>query len=369
MFKKSLLAAVLAVFVAGAAQAQDEKQLKSYTFVELQGGVQTQLGGPKFTKLFTPAVGFNVGHFFTPEVGARIAAHGWQGKNGFKSIDQYYKYNYVSTNLDLLVNLTNVFSKTKAHPLNLMLVGGAGLNYAWDNDELKDLQAAYPTQTYAPLHWDDNRLVHNLRAGLRLETNQDKPVGISLEVLANNTDDRFNSRTNSSDDWYVTAMLGVNIRLGRKYAEKKKEAPAPVPEPVVEPEPQPEPVPVVTPEPEPQPVVKPEPKTIHEDVFYIINVTQPSQAEMAKVERVAKFMQDNADATITVKSYADAGTGNAKINSRLAKQRAENVKKILVEKYGIDGSRISASSFGDTVQPFTNNDSNRVSIVAGTTAK
>lgn len=350
-----------------AAQEYEKGELKSYTFVELQGGVQTELGGPKFTKLLTPAVGFNVGHFFTPEVGARLAAHGYQSKNGFKAIDQYYKFNYVSTNLDLLVNLTNVFSKTKAHPLNLMLVGGAGLNYSWDNDELKALQAAYPTQAYAPLHWEDNRLTHNLRAGLRLETNMDKPVGVSLEVLANNTDDRFNSRTNSSDDWYVTAMLGVNIRLGRKYAQKQKETPAPVPEPVVEPEPEPEPV--IAPEPAPVPVAKPEPKTIHEDVFYVINHTQPSQAEMAKVERVAKFMADNPGATITVKSYADAGTGNASINSRLAQQRAENVKKTLVEKYGIDGSRISTSSYGDTVQPFTNNDSNRVSIIAGTTEK
>lgn len=366
MFKKYLLAASLAFCMAGSAVAQEyEKgELKSYSFVEVQGGVQSELGGPDFTKQFTPAVGFNFGHFFTPEVGARLAAHGWESKGGFKSIDQYYKFKYVSTNLDLLINLTNVFSKTKSHLLNLMLVGGAGLNYCWDNDELLALQQTYPTQTNAPLRWSDDRLTHNLRAGLRLETNVTKPVGVSLEVLANNTDDRFNSRTNSSDDWYVTAMLGISVRFGHKYHQKLKEAPTPAP--VVEPEPEPEPEPIVEPTPEP---VKVEPKTIHEDVFYVINKTQPAESEMVKVERVAKFMNDNPDATITVKSYADAGTGNAKINKDLAQKRSDNLKKTLVEKYGIDGSRITATSFGDTVQPFTDNDSNRVSIVAGTTEK
>lgn len=367
MIKKSILTAALALLMAGSVSAQtvryEKGELKSYTFIELQGGVQATLSDPGLDKLIQPAAGINFGHFFTPEAGLRIGAYGWKGKAGFKALDQYYKYNFISTNIDLLVNLTNLFSEKKAHPLNLFVVGGFGLNYAWDNDDLDALQAQYPTQTATPLRWNDNRLMHNIRAGLRLETNVDKPVGISLEVLANNTNDRFNSKTNDACDWNISAMLGVNFRLGRKYTQKKiveEPAPQPVPEPVVVKEPEPEP--------EPEPVVV-EPKTIRENIFYKINAVNPSTTEMPKVENVANFLKDNPDAKVTVVSYADAGTGNAKINAKLAQQRADNVKNVLVKKYGIDGSRISTESHGDTVQPFPENDKNRVSIVEGTTAK
>ena len=73
-------------------------------------------------------------------------------------------------------------------------------------------------------------------------------------------------------------------------------------------------------------------------------------------------MKENPKAKATIKGYADAGTGNARINARYAQERAEGVKKLLVEKYGIDASRLEVSSFGDTVQPFSENDSNRVVI-------
>jgi outer membrane protein OmpA-like peptidoglycan-associated protein len=60
--------------------------------------------------------------------------------------------------------------------------------------------------------------------------------------------------------------------------------------------------------------------------------------------------------------YADKGTGNAKINARLAANRAQAVKDSLVKEYKIAESRISYDSKGDTEQPFAENDKNRVTI-------
>ena len=62
-------------------------------------------------------------------------------------------------------------------------------------------------------------------------------------------------------------------------------------------------------------------------------------------------------------SGADAGTGNNTINDRLAKQRAQVVTKALVEKYGIAKERISTDSKGARVQPFAENNKNRVTIM------
>ena len=61
------------------------------------------------------------------------------------------------------------------------------------------------------------------------------------------------------------------------------------------------------------------------------------------------------------RDYADAGTGNANINMKYSKQRAENVAKALTNA-GIDAARITVDAKGDTVQPFSENDKNRVTI-------
>jgi outer membrane protein OmpA-like peptidoglycan-associated protein len=66
---------------------------------------------------------------------------------------------------------------------------------------------------------------------------------------------------------------------------------------------------------------------------------------------------------VNVVGYADAGTGNDKINDRLAKQRADIVVKELIEKYEIAAERITYDSKGAHEQPFEENDKNRVSIM------
>jgi outer membrane protein OmpA-like peptidoglycan-associated protein len=314
-------------------------------------------------KLFTPTAALSFGHYFTPVVGARLHVNAWQAKSGFSATEQYYKWKYVTPDLDLMLNLSNLFGCPKNAGnrfLNVILLGGIGLNYAWDNDELKDLKL---DARLAPLAWDDNRLSHNLRAGLRLETNQTKPVGLSLEVNANSLSDRFNSKTNDADDWQFTAMLGLSFRFGHKY---KKSEPAPVPvAPVVE-EVKPEPAPVVVEEkkPEKKAVVKHENVKLHKEVFYAIRVSE-NETPSAIMKQVADFMKEYKDAKITIVGYADKGTGNPTINRGYAKKRADQFKNDLVSRYGIDASRITTDSKGDTVQPFAENDKNRCVIIDG----
>ena len=205
MKTRKLLTAAMLLF-AGAAQAQTNTWT-SYSYIEAQGGVQLTSTNAPMDKLITPTAALSFGHYFSPVVGARLHVNAWQSKSGFSATEQYYKWKYVTPDLDLMLNLTNLFSKGSDHALNVILLGGVGLNYAWDNDELKALNLP---ANVAPLAWDKNRLSHNLRAGLRLETNQAKPLGLSLEVNANSLDDRFNSKTNDADDWMFTAMLGLN---------------------------------------------------------------------------------------------------------------------------------------------------------------
>ena len=247
-------------------------------------------------------------------------------------------------------------------------MGGFGLNYAWDNDELKAITAQNQNlNTY--LAWDENRFSHNIRAGLRLETDVTKPFGLSLEVDANSLSDRFNSKMNNADDWMFTAMVGLSYRFGYKYKKCcKKHEPVVVPEPVpvVEPEPvpEPEPEPVVEPAPKPEPKIVTVKEQLHEEIFYVICKSDP-EVGTRQMQKVAEFMKRNPNATVAIVGYADKGTGNPKLNIGYSKRRAENCKAELVAKYGCDASRITTDYKGDTVQPFAENDKNRCVIIDG----
>lgn len=357
--KRLLMMAAATLLMAGAVSAQTD-EWKSFSYIEAQGGVQLTPTHASVSKLITPTAALSFGHYFSPVVGARLHVNAWQSKAGFKDLDQYYKWKYITPDLDLMLNLSNLFSKSNSHALNVILLGGIGLNYAWDNDELADLNV--PVQRI-PLAWKDNHLSHNLRAGLRLETNMSKPIGVSLELNANSLDDRFNSKTtHDNDDWMFTAMLGLNIRLGHKKAEPVYVTRI---ETVIDT--------ILVDEPETikvkeqRPVTKEEKKSIKETIFFKIAQSDADKAQGTDeaIKQVADLMKTSDDAKFTVTGYADKGTGTPAINKVYAKKRAEDVANKLTKEHGIDAARLTTDSKGDTVQPFTENDKNRCVIITG----
>ena len=350
--KRLMTLAASLLLLGGTAMAQDQNW-QSFSYVEAQGGLQLTSTNAPMDKLMMPTAALSFGHYFTPVVGARLHVNAWQSKSGFKDLDQYYKWKYVTPSVDLLLNLSNLFGQNQDRALNVILLGGVGLNYAWDNDELKDLGIA-PQRI--PLAWEDNRLSHNLRAGLRLETNQSKPLGFSLEVNANSLDDRFNSKINDADDWQFTAMLGLNFRFG--YKGKKH---IPVTRQIEETIWEEVPVTKMVKKQVPHNVEKP--VKLHKEVFYDIRVSDNVDPSVIQAE-VAKFMKENPDSKVTIVGYADKGTGNARLNKMYAERRAETFKKDLIEKHGVNGDMLIVDSKGDTVQPFPeDNDKNRCVII------
>ncbi|MGN1263765.1 MAG: OmpA family protein [Prevotella sp.] len=361
------MAAALCLLTSGAAMAQDSDKgkLRSYSFVEAQGGIQLTLTDAKMDKLITPMAALSFGHYFSPAVGARLHVSGWESKSGYNDLG-FYKWNYITTNADLLVNLSNIIWPKTDHCLNLVFVGGVGLTTGWGNDDANTM-AANNHGLNMPLVWDGTRLSHNIRAGLRLETDARKAFGLSLEVAANSLDDRFNSKYNNTDDWMLTAALGVSYRFGHKYC---KPAAKPEPEPVLEQVEQPKPAPAPKPTTKviTRTIEKKVPVTLHEERFYKIREAE-ADGYKAQMERVAKFLNDYPEAKVSVTGYADKGTGNSKLNVKYAKQRADQYKKELVDKYGADANRIVTDSKGDSVQPFAENDKNRCVIVEGSAEK
>lgn len=83
-------------------------------------------------------------------------------------------------------------------------------------------------------------------------------------------------------------------------------------------------------------------------------------SQLPNVERVATFLKNHKNSTVDIKGYASP-EGSAEINAKIAKARAEAVKSILVNKYKIAASRISAEGQG-VGNMFSEDDWNRVSI-------
>src|SRR5208282_306244 len=72
-----------------------------------------------------------------------------------------------------------------------------------------------------------------------------------------------------------------------------------------------------------------------------------------EVGKVANFMKRFPQVKGTIEGYTD-NVGSAEKNLKLSQYRAENIVKMLVEKYGIDKSRLLAKGYGIT-RPIADN--------------
>lgn len=67
--------------------------------------------------------------------------------------------------------------------------------------------------------------------------------------------------------------------------------------------------------------------------------------QLPNVAAVASYLKNHPKATVSIKGYASQD-GPIEVNERLANQRAESVKNMLVSKYGISADRIKAEGLG-----------------------
>lgn len=85
-----------------------------------------------------------------------------------------------------------------------------------------------------------------------------------------------------------------------------------------------------------------------------------SADQTPNVERIATYMKNHPKSTVSIKGFASP-EGKIEVNERIARQRAEAVKNMLVNKYKIDSKRITAEGQG-IGNMFSEADWNRVSI-------
>ena len=378
--KKTILSCLM--LLAGlTASAQEQKGTTEYVFephwyVNIQPlGVQYTLGEISMGDLMSYNVQAAVGREFNKVIGGRFALNAWQSKAGssISGVDYKWKWNYIAPTIDVTFNISNLISGV--NPNRVFTVGafaGLGMNIGWGNDEAKNVDAILRQTTTARWQdddgqiktdnsyeagldylWDGTKARFLLQAGLTGDIKINDKFAVTLEVSANTLSDKYNSKKAKNWDWYFNALAGLKINFGPTYSTKFIPAPEPeiryvekIVEKVVE-------VPAAPAETAAEP--------LRRDIFFLINKTDIRTSEASKVSDIVTYLNENKDAKVQVTGYADAGTGNDKINDRLAAKRAEAVVAAL-KKAGISADRISFDSKGARVQPFADNDSNRVSI-------
>jgi len=188
-------------------------------------------------------------------------------------------------------------------------------------------------------------------------------------------------------DYFIVRLDVKDVMLPSKYKDKflnniegsfgmgfylsKKEKKVAEPEPVaVEVAPAPAPVAVVPPAPAPAPVaapvVAPAPEVVTVVEKQIIEkgrATLDIKSETGKasimsiydkdLKDFAAVMKKNPDIKVYIEGYTD-NIGPAELNKKLSQERADSVKRYLVEKLGVDSKRITAIGYGEE-KPIANN--------------
>jgi len=100
-------------------------------------------------------------------------------------------------------------------------------------------------------------------------------------------------------------------------------------------------------------------------VHFPLDVHLVQKREVYKVELAAKYLDEDQSRTLHLEGYADRKTGNPKYNQGISERRVREVRRWLVEKYGIDPNRLTIGWQGDLKQPFDVNELNRAVLFIG----
>ena len=352
MNMKSFIACAVLLGSSLLAGAQEKSPKENPWFIQGQMGLSYSMGDVAFGRLLSPAATVAVGKYFSPVWGARLAFGGWRGRAGIGWRDKATSFNYFSTTVDGMMNLSQLIRRYHERLFDVSILAGIGFNRSFSH-----------ASSFM------GRL--GLQGSLRLN----EALDFNVELLAKGVSDRWNGRDDHGIDTYFDLTLGLTYKFGtgfrcvtcltEEYPEvlysedelneivnqQRKEA-------VAQAAPRTDTV-YVEPDCPPATVVK----GIRSHVTFGIGKTTIAPAQEMNILAIADYLKENPASNATITGYADTGTGTPEINHRLARQRAEAVRDCLVSKYGIESGRLSVLSMEGDEQPFAENDWNRVVIM------
>lgn len=315
----------------------------------------------------TAAYNFGFGKWFSPYLGWRFNAVGgaihWQNIN-------YDKAKYVNASVELMWDMFNSFTVNPRRVFSIVPFVGVGGTYVWDyiNPQGNDLQRNGKVRK--------DQWLLPVSAGIQFRLRLCKYVDFFAEGRFQLYGDNFNNTISGNPiEANLTAIGGFNFNIGgsdfKSYnpcdylgyintlnnqvndlrgelattaaALAAAEAQLPCPEVTTAP-------------------AEAAAAPLLSTVRFKINSDVIEDYEQVNVYNIAQWMKANPNANVTIAGYADKDTGTSEYNMALSKRRAEAVRSTLVNDYGINPDRLSMQAQGSSVQPYSENNWNRIVI-------
>ena len=377
-----ILAVALGAQVAFAQQSQSDPSVEfnPHWYGQIMGGGAYTVGETAFKDLLSPAAALNLGYQFTPSLGLRLGLGGWQGKGNALQPVEVYKFNFLQGNLDLKLDLANLLAGyDNQRVLNpyLLLGGGAALGM---KNGAKDVKGNATPFEYL---WEDNKLITPVgRFGLGADVRLTEALALTLEANGNVLSDHFNSKKAGNPDYQYNVLAGLKFNFGKatrpsaKYLADLAAAEAAAAALAAQKEAERLAAEKAAAEKAAAEKAAADKLAAEKaaaaaaaadlDKYQTLNTFFELDSDVISDEEAAKlvdFIQwlNKYNHSVAICGYADVQTGRPKYNMGISSRRVENVKAFLIE-HGVDASRITSDYKGDTVQPFTENDLNRVVV-------
>lgn len=338
--------------------------------IGIHAGVTTPLTHSAFFPNMRATWGLGIGKQLTPFFGMGVEAMTSINTTASKTA-------FDNTNVSLLtsVNLSNLFAGYWGTPrlFEIETVAGLGwLHYAQNGDgdrnsissklglnfnfNLGEVKAwtigIRPALVYdlnacgeRNVGFNANRAAWEITAGLKYHfrcSNGKHHISFAklydqAEVDALNEQVNNLRQTNADQEAELTAANQRNTELEQQLADCKNQGPV-----------------IVT------DTITSHKKTLESVVTFRQGGVSVVASQTPNVERIATYLKNHEKATVSIKGYASP-EGKAEVNARIAQQRADAVKSLLVKRYKIAKSRITAEGQG-VGNMFEEPDWNRVSI-------
>ncbi|MDR2475117.1 MAG: OmpA family protein [Bacteroidales bacterium] len=302
------------------------------------------------------------GKWLYPYLGGRLKIAGLTNINFFDKGTQ----KYLSLEANVLWDVSNFVLNYNAQRLyHFIPYAGIGWAYGWDY-KIPSRVNASPTAHQNSITVDGG-LINRFRVA--------QNINIDIELSGKLLKEGFNQRSGGVGyDILTTVSLGVIFDIGScttfteailrdemeiDYLNSRINEQNKVIQSLAQQKQQ---------KPEPQVIVKEVPVFVEQEpvqnvVLFTIGSAKIQSGQELAIYNVARYLQGNSSKRVRVVGYTDKATGTAVSNEKLSKQRAENVMKILIDKYSIDKERISLDWEGQWNSPFDVPEWNRAVIL------
>lgn len=372
-----IIAFVMMITLANA-QTVEHSRLFENTYVTLVGGgtttgqfadVPTPLfwnGAKGMAKGVRPFVGLEFGKYITPVVGLSV--------EGLAFYNTTTSYTFIDESAVLAngkINFSNWFGGYKGQPRRVEVVGVVGMGWGHDyvgngqtwtsalGKGLEPVVGHNPYNSNAVLFTDKNYVVYNTALELNINLGKARAWQINVRpgvLWFDKHHGEYQSLPNFKNSARANVQLGVTYKFGSKrkggahnfvlcpYSVTKEDYDAVLAEVNALRNQKPDTVVVVRPVVETKEVIVKE-TTVSPRYTVITFTIGSSKLSKVEKEKVGIFARNlTYDAKVRIVGSADTKTGTAKRNNTLAELRANTVKDVLVNEYGVSADRITVNT-------------------------